>query len=115
MLNMENGVIQSKVWNFHQIGNKLISNTYPQRHKSLENHDIYAQKTIQYVITQIIHIFFSTKLAVGQTDNIVFVYKVGEDWGEKKVICNKFVQTSAVTCLCWPVQGPIIVGKFNHN
>ena len=52
----------------------------------------------------------STKLAVGQTDNIVFVYKVGEDWGEKKVICNKFVQTSAVTCLCWPLQGPIIVG-----
>ena len=112
---MENVVIQSKVWNFHQIGNKLISNNYPQRHKSLENHDIYAQKTIQYVITQIIHIFFSTKLAVGQTDNIVFVYKVGEDWGEKKVICNKFVQTSAVTCLSWPVQGPIIVGKFNHN
>ena len=52
----------------------------------------------------------STKLAVGQTDNIVFVYKVGEDWGEKKVICNKFVQTAAVTCLCWPLQGPIIVG-----
>ena len=54
----------------------------------------------------------STRLAVGQTDNIVFVYKVGEDWGEKKVICNKFVQTSAVTCLCWPVQGPIIVGQW---
>ena len=53
----------------------------------------------------------STRLAVGQTDNIVFVYKVGEDWGEKKVICNKFVQTSAVTCLCWPLQGPII-GKY---
>lgn len=31
----------------------------------------------------------STKLAVGQTDNIVFVYKVGEDWGEKKVIFPK--------------------------
>ncbi len=26
-----------------------------------------------------------TKLAVGQTDNIVFVYRIGEDWGEKKV------------------------------
>jgi intraflagellar transport protein 172 len=34
----------------------------------------------------------STKLAIGQTDNIVFVYKIGEEWGEKKVICNKFVQ-----------------------
>ena len=107
MLNMENGVIQSKVWNFHQIGNK------PANIKNLE---IYAQNWAKQPasnITQIIFfLFFSTKLAVGQTDNIVFVYKVGEDWGEKKVICNKFVQTSAVTCLCWPVQGPIIVGKL---
>ena len=47
---------------------------------------------------------------MGQTDNIVFVYKVGEDWGEKKVICNKFVQTAAVTCMTWPVHGPIIIG-----
>ena len=27
----------------------------------------------------------STKLAVAQTDNIVFVYKIGEDFGDKKV------------------------------
>ena len=33
---MENVVIQSKVWNFHQIDKKLISNKYPQRHISLE-------------------------------------------------------------------------------
>ena len=51
-----------------------------------------------------------TKLAVGQTDNIVFVYKIGEEWGDKKVICNKFVQTSAVTSLAWPVHGSLIVG-----
>ena len=51
-----------------------------------------------------------TKLAVGQTDNIVFVYKIGEEWGDKKVICNKFVQTSAVTSLVWPVHGPLIIG-----
>lgn len=30
--------------------------------------------------------------------------------GEKKVICNKFKQNSAVTCLTWPTEGPIIVG-----
>lgn len=30
--------------------------------------------------------------------------------GEKKVICNKFSQTSSVTCLIWPLEGPIIVG-----
>ena len=27
----------------------------------------------------------SNKLAVAQTDNIVFVYKIGDDFGEKKV------------------------------
>ncbi|XP_018399953.1 PREDICTED: intraflagellar transport protein 172 homolog [Cyphomyrmex costatus] len=52
----------------------------------------------------------STKIAVGQTDCIVYVYKIGEDWGDKKVICNKFRQSAAVTCLIWPVDGPIIIG-----
>ncbi len=54
----------------------------------------------------------STRLAVAQTDNIVFVYKIGDDWSpdHKKVICNKFIQTSAVTALSWPAQGPIVVG-----
>lgn len=27
----------------------------------------------------------STKLAVGQSDNVLYVYKLGEDWGAKKV------------------------------
>ena len=52
----------------------------------------------------------STKLAIAQTDNIVFVYKIGEDFGEKKVICNKFIQTSAVTCIAWPFEGPTVLG-----
>ena len=30
--------------------------------------------------------------------------------GEKKVICNKFVQSAAVTCLIWPLEGPIVFG-----
>lgn len=33
-----------------------------------------------------------TKLAIAQSDNIVFVYKLGAEWGEKKSICNKFAQ-----------------------
>ncbi|XP_063414390.1 intraflagellar transport protein 172 homolog isoform X2 [Mytilus trossulus] len=52
----------------------------------------------------------STKIAVGQTDNIIYVYKIGDDWGEKKVICNKFVQQSAVTCMMWPHEQPIVFG-----
>lgn len=43
-----------------------------------------------------------SKLAVAQSDNIVFVYKLVD----KKSICNKFPQTSSVTCLCWPSQQP---------
>jgi hypothetical protein len=30
--------------------------------------------------------------------------------GEKKIICNKFVQQSAVTCLMWPIDQPIVFG-----
>ena len=41
----------------------------------------------------------STKLALGQTDNIIYVYKLGEEWGEKKVICNKFIQTVSILIL----------------
>ncbi|XP_046877770.1 LOW QUALITY PROTEIN: intraflagellar transport protein 172 homolog [Hypomesus transpacificus] len=52
----------------------------------------------------------STKIAIAQTDNIIFVYKIGEEWGEKKVICNKFVQTSAVTSLIWPAEHAIVFG-----
>ena len=37
---------------------------------------------------------------------IVFVYKLGSEWGEKKSICNKFVQSSSVTCVCWPQSRP---------
>ncbi|KAM4772549.1 intraflagellar transport protein 172 homolog [Rhinophrynus dorsalis] len=51
-----------------------------------------------------------TKIAIGQTDNIIYVYKIGEDWGDKKVICNKFIQTSAVTCLLWPAESAIVFG-----
>jgi len=47
-----------------------------------------------------------TKLAVAQSDNIVFVYKLGTDWKDKKSICNKFQQTSSVTCLTWPMVIP---------
>ncbi|XP_040920859.1 intraflagellar transport protein 172 homolog [Toxotes jaculatrix] len=52
----------------------------------------------------------STKIAIGQSDNIIFVYRIGEEWGDKKSICNKFVQTSAVTCLLWPAEHAIVYG-----
>ena len=48
----------------------------------------------------------SSKLAVAQSDNIVFVYKIGLEWGDKKSICNKFLHTSSITSLTWPLDRP---------
>ncbi|GAX77698.1 hypothetical protein CEUSTIGMA_g5141.t1 [Chlamydomonas eustigma] len=44
----------------------------------------------------------SSKLAIAQSDNIVFVYRIGEAWTDKKSICNKFPQSTPVTSLIWP-------------
>ena len=49
-------------------------------------------------------------LAVAQTDNIVFVYKIGYDWGEKKSIVAKLIQNSAITSMLWMLDGQIIFG-----
>lgn len=43
----------------------------------------------------------STRLAIAQSDNIVFVYKLGSEWGEKKSISNKLPTSAAVTALVW--------------
>nr|XP_020664000.1 intraflagellar transport protein 172 homolog [Pogona vitticeps] len=68
----------------------------------------YGRKS--YVVKDMAFSPDSTKIAVGQSDGIIFVYKIGEDWGDKKVICNKFIQTSAVTCLLWPEENTIVFG-----
>lgn len=44
----------------------------------------------------------STKLALAQSDDIVFIYRLGTEWGEKKSICNKFQQATSVTSMVWP-------------
>ena len=43
-----------------------------------------------YIVKEIAFSPDSTKLAVCQTDCIIFVYNLGRNWGDKKVICNKF-------------------------
>lgn len=57
----------------------------------------------------------STRLAVAQSDNIVYVYKLGETWNEKKVICNKFAQPASVTTMLWLSSGMIIAGNRKHE
>ncbi|XP_075940815.1 intraflagellar transport protein 172 homolog [Anarhichas minor] len=63
-----------------------------------------------YVVKDLAFSPDSTKIAIGQSDNIIFVYRIGEDWGDKKAICNKFVQTNAVACLLWPAEHAIVYG-----
>ncbi|XP_024359090.2 intraflagellar transport protein 172 isoform X4 [Physcomitrium patens] len=57
-----------------------------------------------YIVTAMVFSPDSTKLAVGQSDDIIFVYKLGVEWGDKKSICNKFQQTSQVVSIVWPNQ-----------
>lgn len=63
-----------------------------------------------YIIRAVAFSPDSTRLAVAQSDNIVFVYKLGETWNDKKVICNKFLQPSSVMCMIWTTMGQIIIG-----
>lgn len=67
-----------------------------------------------YIIRSICFSPDSTKLAVAQSDNIVFVYKLGVGWNEKKVICNKFPVTSPAIAITWLTVGPIIAGNCQY-
>lgn len=68
-----------------------------------------------YIIRSICFSPDSTKLAIAQSDNFVFVYKLGVNWNEKKVICNKFPIASAAITIIWLGVGPIIAGKSIGN
>ncbi|KAK4876609.1 hypothetical protein RN001_009115 [Aquatica leii] len=63
-----------------------------------------------YLITDIAFSPDSSKLAVAQSDCIVYIYKLGEKWGEKKAITNKFSQDYPVICLAWLSSGILISG-----
>lgn len=70
-----------------------------------------------YFVKQMAFSPSSDKLAVAQTDNSVFVYKIGLGWGEKKSICNKFQHNSPTLCLAWPSQSPheIVYGLYEGS
>ena len=59
-----------------------------------------------YVVRDMVFSPQSDKLAIAQSDNMIYVYKLGLEWGEKKSICNKYANTSPVTCLAWPSKRP---------
>ena len=54
----------------------------------------------------------SSKIAIGQSDHVIFIYKIGENWGDKKSIVGKYTLQSSCTCLTWHPMG-IIFGSVD--
>lgn len=52
----------------------------------------------------------SNRIAIGQTDNVIYVYKVSEDGSDKKSVVGKYALPSACTCLYWHDAG-IVFGS----
>lgn len=57
-----------------------------------------------YIVRQMVFSQQSDRLAIAQSDNMVFIYKIGTEWGDKKSICNKFHHSSPITSIVWPKQ-----------
>lgn len=85
-----------------------------------------AKSSKNYMIREICFSPDSTRLAVAQSDSIIFIYKLGSSWAEKKTICNKLEQPSPVTCMIWPkhkmneiffglADGKVKVGTLKNN
>ncbi|WKY15558.1 hypothetical protein Q1695_000775 [Nippostrongylus brasiliensis] len=74
--------------------------------KPLDNK--YSKKS--YTIKSICFSPDSSRLAVAQSDNVVYVYKIGETWNEKKVIVNKLPQSAVATVVQWPFEDKLLIG-----
>ena len=57
-----------------------------------------------YLVTALAWGPSSELLAVGQSDNVIFIYRL--DKSGKKSICNKILFSAAVSQLCWPPNSP---------
>ena len=74
---------------------------YDEQGNNKESFPTKPSGTKNYEIVDILFNPESTKLAIAQSDNIIFVYKLGANWGEKKTICNKLEQSAKPTCMIW--------------
>jgi intraflagellar transport protein 172 len=63
-----------------------------------------------YIVRQMAFSPQSDRLAIAQSDNTLFVYKLGTEWGEKKTICNKYSHDSSITCVVWPTMRDVCYG-----
>ena len=99
---------------------------FDEQGNNKEHFSTKASGTKPYEIVQILFNPESTKLAIAQSDNIIFVYKLGSNWGDKKSICNKLEQSARPTCMIWSktktheiffglADGKIKVGLLGKN
>ena len=79
-----------------------------------------------YIIRELAFSPDGTRLAVAQSDCIVYVYKLGANWKDRKSICAKYERRSPITCCCWPstrpnnvvfgtADGGVYVGTISDN
>ncbi|MCO5605227.1 hypothetical protein L7F22_059407 [Adiantum nelumboides] len=68
---------------------------------------IFRKGSMLYIVIGMVFSPDSTKLAIAQSDDIIFIYKLGLDWGEKKSISNKFQQTLPINSIVWPQSNQV--------
>ena len=93
----------------------IYDNRGTQREKKFSTKPADKNAVKSYQITDIRFSPDSTKLAIAQTDCVVFVYRLGDGWNQEKSICNKFIVSCPVTCMCWPHNRPdeLVFGLAN--
>ena len=79
-----------------------------------ESFSTNSSKSANYEIKQILFNPSSDKLAVSQSDDIVYIYYMGLNWGEPKNIINKY-EIIGNNCMIWSNTNPkeIIFGSSN--
>jgi WD40 repeat protein len=68
---------------------------------------------VGYTVTAMAFSPDSISIAIGQTDGIVFVYRIGEDFKMKKSITNKFSQPAPVAAVVWPNDIELFAGLMD--
>ena len=77
----------------------LVDETGTRRDKFSTRSSDPAVSERTYAVTGMAFSPDSMRLAIAQTDKIVFVFKLGLEWGDKKSICNRFKDPAAITAL----------------
>ena len=84
----------------------VLNNDYQNWLMFLSQNMLKVAGTLVSLLSYSLNMCISTNFLENPNLYCVFVFCRGE----KKVICNKFVQQSAVTCLIWPPDQPIVFG-----